>query len=122
MKLRQGIRIFALGKMKHLLELHRVAALLPGFARIRTLAQLAINDADVGVIDVTIDVVVGVVAVEPLANLIREPSDSDDVVGFVELDAFLKREPLTAMNFLRNSLHAEKIIHDRIAVGALYEA
>src|SRR5436190_4065332 len=51
MELGQRIRVFLLGEVKDLVEQHRVAALLAGFPRVSSLAQLAVNDADVGVID-----------------------------------------------------------------------
>ena len=42
-------------------------------------AKLAMGDADVGRIDVAIDVVVGDVAVAPFADLIREPADGKEI-------------------------------------------
>ena len=71
MKLGQCIRVFLLGKPKHLLELHRIAAVLSRPASISTLAKLAVDDTNVRVIDMPVDVVVSEILVQPLADVIR---------------------------------------------------
>src|SRR5436190_8111302 len=91
--------------MKHLLELHGVAAVLAGLSRVCTLAKLAINDTDIRVIDVAIDVVVREVAVQPFADVIGKTTEFNNVIGPVEFDAFIERKPLAAEHFVANKPH-----------------
>src|SRR5262249_25253107 len=103
--------------MKHLLELHRVAAVLAGFARVCALAKLAIDDANVRVIDVSVYVVVGDIAVEPLAYIVRKTAKRDEIPRPIELDAFFQREPLATPNLISNGRHDAEIIHDPYQTG-----
>ena len=64
MKLCQRVRVFLLGKAENLIELHGVAAVFARFARVGALAKLAINRADIRIVDVTIDVEVGLVGIQ----------------------------------------------------------
>src|SRR4029078_11223866 len=105
-KLGQRVGVLLLRELKHLIELHCVAALLPWLARIRALAKLAINDANVRVINVAVDVVVGDVAVQALAYFIRATANRNDVVRTIELNTLVKRETV-------NRRHHAHIIHDR---------
>ena len=76
--------------MKHLFELHRIPAVLPGFAGVCALAELAIDHTDIRVIDVAVDVVVREVAIQTLPNFIRPTPGRDNVVRSKQLDAFFK--------------------------------
>ena len=80
-----------------LFERHGVGAGLAFFAAER--AQAAGRDADVGGVDVAIDVEVGDVAVESLADEVGEPADGEDVAGLVEGDAVIEGEALTRVDF-----------------------
>ena len=90
MKFRQRVCVFLLGKVKYLLELHRVSAFLAGLPCICSLAQLAVDDADVGVVDVAIDVVIDTVAIQALTRDIGQPAEHENVVRMIEVGAFFK--------------------------------
>ena len=90
--------------MKHLRELHRVAALLAWLARIRTLAKLAIDNTHVGVVNVPIDVVVGKVPVQALTRVVGQTAKRHNVVPSKKFSAFLKRQTLPVMDLLRDVL------------------
>jgi hypothetical protein len=64
MKLSQRVRVFLLGKPEDLIELHGVAAFFAWFARVGALAKLAINRADIRIVDVAINVEVGLVGIQ----------------------------------------------------------
>src|SRR6185437_3496260 len=66
-------------------------------------AQAAVSAADVRRIDVPVDVVVAEVAVALLANMIREPSNGQQIARFIERQAILSRKPLASEHFLRDS-------------------
>ncbi len=102
MKFRERIRVLLLGEVKHLLELHCVTALFPRLSRVCALAKLAVDDANVRVIDVPIDVVVREVSVQAFAHLIGQTAQRDDVVGMKEVDAFLKGKALTVVDLVRD--------------------
>ena len=90
MKFRQRVCIFLLGKVKHLLELHRVSTFLAGLPRIGSLTQLAVDDADVGVVNVAIDVVIDAVTVQALTRDIGEPAKHKNVVRVIEVGTVFK--------------------------------
>ncbi len=56
-------------------------------------AQLARGDAHISRVEVPVDVVVGDVAMEPLADEVCEPSDAEQVVGGRQDQAILAVEP-----------------------------
>src|SRR6185312_200465 len=66
-------------------------------------AKLAMRAADIRGIDVPVDVVVADVAVTLLANMIREPSNGQQIARFIERQAILSRKPLASEHFLRDS-------------------
>ena len=104
MELGQRIRILLLGKIKYLLELHRISALLTRLARVRTLAKLTIDDTDVRIIDVPIDIVITEVSVQALAHVVGQPAEHDNVVRAIKLGALLEGEAFAAIDFVRNSV------------------
>jgi hypothetical protein len=57
-------------------------------------AQAARGDANVGVVDVPVDVEVGDVAVHALAHVIGQPADRQNVAGAVERNAVVEAEAL----------------------------
>ena len=56
-------------------------------------AQPAMRHADIGRIDVPVDVVIADVAVQLLAHPIRQPADRHQVVRFVKPQAFFGVQP-----------------------------
>lgn len=58
--------------------------------------------ADIRGIDVPVDVVVAEVAVTLLANMIRQPSNGEQIARFVQRQAILSRKPLVGEHFRRN--------------------
>jgi hypothetical protein len=73
--------------MKHLFELHRIPAVLPGFAGVRALAELAVDHANVCVIDVPVDVVIRKIPVETFACVVRQAADRNNVGRAIKFDA-----------------------------------
>ncbi len=67
-------------------------------------AQLATGHADVGGIDVTVDVEIGEVPVPLFADVVRQMADGKKVVRVKKRDALFKRQPLTGKDFRRNGL------------------
>ena len=63
-------------------------------------AEPAGGDADVGRIDVAVDVEVGLVAVHALAHVIGEPSDGEDVAGAIEGKRVLLAEAFAGQHFV----------------------
>jgi hypothetical protein len=58
--------------------------------------------ADVGRIDVTIDVVVADVAVEPFANMICQPADGKQVMSLEKREAVVGRKAFASDYFMRD--------------------
>src|ERR1700680_5143934 len=63
-------------------------------------AEFAMCDADVGGIDVAIDVVIGEVAVALLANVVGEPAYGEKIGRAVEGDAVINGQTHTGQNFV----------------------
>ena len=63
-------------------------------------AKLAVRDADVGGIDVAIDVVIGDVAVALFADVVGQPADGKQIGRLVERDAVVKGEALAREDFV----------------------
>src|SRR5262245_28702553 len=62
--------------------------------------EFAVRNANVGGIDVAVDVVISDVAVFFLANVIGEPAYGEQVRRTVELDAIVEAETLAGENFV----------------------
>src|SRR5882672_131888 len=69
-------------------------------------AELTVGNADVGRIDVTIDVVVGDVAVFLLADIIGEPADGEKVGRAIKLDAFVEGKAFAGADFVRDGFQS----------------
>ena len=69
-------------------------------------AELAVGNADVGRIDVTIDVVVGDVAVLLFPDVIGEPADGEKVGRAIQSDAFVEGKAFARADFVRNGLQS----------------
>ena len=63
-------------------------------------AELAGEDADVGVVDVTIEDVGRDVAVLPLAHHARHDPERIEIIGSVKLERVLFRDPLVLLDLL----------------------
>src|SRR5688572_15317501 len=74
--------------------MHLVAAFLAGFACVCTLAKLTVDHTDVRIVDVAIDVVVSEVPVQPFTEVIREPSNRNDIVRSIQFNTVIQSEPL----------------------------
>ena len=81
---------------------HGVGAVSPGFAAEGT--ELATGHADVGGIDVAVDVEIGDVSVPLFADVVRQMADGKKVVRVIKRDALFKPQPLTGKDFRRNGL------------------
>src|ERR1700724_2732556 len=67
-------------------------------------AQAAVSHADISGIDVAMDVEVGDVAMHPLAHMVSQPADGQDVAGAVERYAIFEGQTLFSEDLLRNGL------------------
>ena len=65
-------------------------------------AQPATGHADVGGIDVAVDVEVGRVAVQPLAHEVGQVAERQDIGGAVQRQAVLEGQPLAGFHFVAN--------------------
>ena len=72
----------------------------PGFG-VRALAKLAIDDANVRVIDVAVDVVIREIAVQSLTLLLAS-RPNNDVVGAVKFKPFFEGQALPASHLVLN--------------------
>ncbi len=78
-------------------------------------AQPAAGHADIGGVDVPVDVEVGDVAVHPLAHCVRHPSDGQNVAAAIERDAVLEAQPLARRDLLGDRLQ-RRIVASRNSV------
>ena len=69
-------------------------------------AQPAVGHANIGGIDVAIDVEVGHIAVHPLAHMIGQPAHRQHVGGAVEHQTIVEVQPLAGQYLGRNRLKA----------------
>ncbi len=92
MKLRDRLGIAGGRGLPCLFEGHGVAGGVALFAAEG--AELAGRHADVGGVDVAIDVEVGHVAVHPLAHVVGQPAHGQHVVRAIEREAVVGAEPL----------------------------
>ena len=106
MKLCQRVRVFLLGKAEDLIELHGVAAVFAGLARVGALAKLAVDRADIRVVDVAIDVEVGLVAVQALPHDIGNATYGCKLRRSIEGNAVLERQAFSALHLFGNGLQA----------------
>src|SRR5579864_2099695 len=65
-------------------------------------AQPACGDADIGGINVTIDVEIGLVAVQALAHVVGQPTDGEDVTGSIERKRVIRTEALVGKHLVVN--------------------
>src|SRR5262249_45294570 len=65
-------------------------------------AQPAGGYANVGGIDVAIDVEVSLIAMPALANQVGHPADSEDIAGTVKRESVILREAFAAQYLLRH--------------------
>src|SRR6266446_812219 len=84
----------------------------PGRVRVAAKsAELAMRHANVGRINVPVDVEIGDVAVFFLADVICEPANGQEVRRAVQRDAVVKGKPFARENFLGNRL--QPLVGDR---------
>jgi hypothetical protein len=106
----------------HLLEWHLVRAVLAALAVER--AELAAQRADVRVVDVTIAIVVGSIAVQCLAHEICKPADAVNIAAAVQRDAVVMRERHAREHPVAHALKRRigyarhgLVHHDRASIG-----
>ena len=87
-----GFAIALAGLVPDLFKRHRVCLGIALLLAER--AQLATGHADIGRIDVAIDVEVSLVAVQPLADLVRQPADPQQIRSAINRQAVLIGQPL----------------------------
>ena len=105
----------AAGAMPHLFERHRVRLRIADPLAER--AQPATRDADVGGIDVAIDVEVSDVSVQALAHQVGYVAEPENVARTVQREAVLKGKPDAGRHLLQNRLQPrifERHLHDVI--------
>ena len=95
-------------RAENFIQSHRISAVSAGLPP--ESAQLATGHADVGGIDVTVDVEIGEVPVPLFADVVRQMADGQKVVRVVKGDTVLKRQSLAGKNFLSNRL--ERCVFD----------
>jgi len=96
-KLRDGLGVAGSRGLEGLVERHGV-----GTGRILLAAesaQAACGDADIGRIDMAVDVEVSFVAMHALADEVRHPSDGQNVAGAIQRESVVSSESLTAQHF-----------------------
>ena len=69
-------------------------------------AQAATGDADIGRIDVAVDVEIGDVAVQALAHAIRHPADAQQIGRAVERHAVVETQAFAGVRLFANRLEA----------------
>src|SRR5262249_17968559 len=63
-------------------------------------AKLAVGDANVGGIDVAVELVIGDVVVFFLSDVVGEPGHGEEIGGAIKLDAVVERETLAGEDFV----------------------
>ncbi len=96
-KLGDGLAVTGSRRLIRLFQGHGVTGWIALLAA--ECAELAGRHADVGRIDVAIDVEVGYVAMHPLADMVGEPADCEYVVRTVQSQPILGVETLTRLYF-----------------------
>ena len=98
-------RAFAHALFRALINLFERIHVRAGSVRIAPKrAQLAMRHANVGRIDVPIDVEIGDVAVALLANMIREPADREQIRRAKQQNAVVARQPFARQNLVGDRL------------------
>ena len=69
-------------------------------------AQFAMCHADIGGIDVAIDIEIGDVSVALFADIICEPANAEQVVRLIEGETVVRGETFASENFLRDRIEA----------------
>ena len=84
-------------------------------------AELAGGDADVGRVDVPIDVVVGRIAVQTLAHDVSQVTETKQIVGAVEREAVVETEALLSGHLVcdRAELRVVEMRHHRRVPGSI---
>ena len=91
-ELRHRFGVTARGRLERLFERHRVGARLTFLPPEG--AQPTGSDTYIGRINVSVHIEVGEVSMQTLANIVRQPSDGQNIAAPVELHSVLKREPV----------------------------
>ena len=106
---RDGFRPAFAGDLPGLFVRHGVAV---GIADLFTEGtELALSDANVGGVDVTVDVVVSIVAVDALADDVGHVADGEDVGGAVHRHAVFKGEAFAGEDFLVDGFETGIVKH-----------
>ena len=95
-KFGDGFAVALAGLVPDLFERHRVRLGIALLLAER--AQLATGHADIGGIDVAVDVEVSLVAVQALADLVRQPADAQQIRSAVNRQAVLVGQPLAGVD------------------------
>src|SRR5580704_9521530 len=117
-ELGDGLGISGSGGFKSFFERHGVGAGHVLFAAEG--AQAAGGDTDIGGIDVAIDVEVGAVAVEALADVVGHPSDGENVAGAVERERVFGGEAFAGKHFGVNRLETRVVGLKRVGLEWVY--
>ena len=102
MKLRHRVVILLLGKPEDLLQIHRVAAFFAGLSSVGALTQLTVDYANVGVVDVAVNVVVSGTAVETHSYLLGKASQPQNIGTAVQRDAVLEAKSFSLLDLSCN--------------------
>ena len=111
-KFGDGLAVSGSGGFESFIERHGVGAgsvLLAAEG-----AQAAGRDANVGGIDVSVDVEIRLVAVHALANVIGHPAHGENIAGAVESEGIGGVEPLTGQHFGVNGQQARVVGLERV--------
>ena len=106
-KLRDRLRVARGSRFPGLVEGHGVAGRVALFAA--KSAELAGCHADVGGVDVAIDVEVGEVAVHPLAHMVGQPANGKHIGESVEREAVFGAETLLGQHLGGDRLQARVV-------------
>src|SRR5664279_3122113 len=106
-KLRYRLAVAGSGGAPDFLQRHGVGA--GGILLATEGAQAAGRHANIGVVDVAVHVEVGDVTVHPLANVVRQPTDRQDVTRAVERKRVVSRQTLVSHHLVVNWLQASVV-------------
>ena len=76
--------------------------------------ETARGHADVGRIDVAVDIEVGLIPVHAFANVVGKPADGEDVAGAVEREAVLLAKAFAGQHFLLDGVQACVVSLERV--------
>ena len=80
----------------------------------------AAGDTDVGKVDVTVDIEIGIGPALPLLCLSGQSPETEEVGFFKKKTAVFRREPLPAYDFLLDCVHVGLLIHRCNASGRVW--